>query len=581
MAFDGLVCRLVCEELQQVLSGGRLERIHQPNEHEVLLVIFRYGERHRLLISTHPQRARLHLTNAERENPARPLRFCQVMRKHLSGARIQGFSQRALDRIVEIELVAWNRFGEQCQPRLIAELTGRFANLVLVDEAGIILDGIKQLGGPTTDSERDVFPGAPYRYPPSQAKLSLDKCSESALAQVLRHSSGPVWRSLLQTVDGIGPLVARELIRRAGFPPDTDGPLTDISPLCNVITALHQQIAQGDLKPVLLRDRYGLPREVVAIAITAWEGTIEEKESISAVLDQVYSQLEKTEAFRSQAGNLQTIIKKHLQRAARKLSARQSQLLQAEDADRHRRAGELLTAHLHMVRRGMTEVTVPDFYDPQGRRAQIALDPQLDPAANAQSYFHLYRKAQRTIAQISERIDETKQEISYLEGIATALAQAETLADIEAIADELTAQGYLKKGRSRPRAQGQSQPRRFCSSQGYLIMVGRNNRHNDYLTLRWAQPDDVWLHTKDLPGSHVIIRRDNPAAEVPAQTLGEAARLAAYFSKGRWSSNVPVDYTYCRYVRKPAGAKPGYVIYDHHRTIFVTPEQTEVMALQD
>lgn len=658
MAFDGIMLRAVARELQDALAGGRISRVYQPEPHEVRLEVFACGATRTLLISCHPRHARAHLTETPRSNPRVPPAFCMFLRKHLEGGRIEAVEQEGLERTLRITVAAVNESGDAVRLTLVAELMGKHSNIILLDETGRILDALKRVPG-TINRHREVLAGRPYLPPPAQGKADLTSLPSGLLAArwgaALRTVSGPrppAWRHLLNLIGGLGPVNAREALHRAGIDPEADaaGMAEDaLATLEEALSEMAADVRRGAFTPTARRtwmtpgDPASPPRtppelpqpaplpglsqpvpDYSALALTMLppDERIYEA-SPSRLLDLLYSRVEAAEALAGRRHQLQQTVANLLERLQRKLLAQEEERGEAAAAEEYRICGELLTANLHRIRPGMTEVRVQDYYDPRAGERVITLDPCLGPAANAQAYFKRYRKAKRSLAVVEEKLARTLADIRYLEGIEAALETVETAEEMAEVADELAAycspsaperqttaphRGRRKPGagRNKQADRGRSaagdasppagRPLAFISSEGFTILVGKNNRQNDYLTMRLAAPDDLWLHAKDIPGSHVVIKRPAggrapagvgraPAASgvleaVPPRTLEEAAMLAVHYSKARHSGKVPVDVTYRRFVRKPRGARPGFVVYTDQRTLYVTPDPAVLRSLR-
>lgn len=610
-AMDGIALAEVAAELRVKLVGSRVNRVYQPDPHVVTLAFYGRGEDHLLLISCHPQGTRLHLTWRRRPNPPVPSPFCMLLRKHLEGGRLAAVEQAGLDRVLTLVVEGTDELGRQVRRRLVAELTGKYANLVLVDGEGRILDALKRLPA-AVNRHREVLPGRVYVPPPETGKLPLlDPDLSHRLTAAWRDAGDatapgregpggppqglPAWRRLLALVEGPGPDTARRLLRLAGA--DPEGPAAGISPaqleaLVQRLSDLARRLASGPAAPG--------PGEPGPAA----PGPAEP--SPSQALDTHWQGIEDATALEAGRLRLTQVLRRALERARRRLSAQEGERQEALEADALQSAGEILMAYLHTLRPGLQEVRLPDFYDPAGGERRIALDPRLGPAANAQAYFRRAQKARRAREVAGEKVARSQEEIAYLEGVELALESATNGDDLAAISAELAGEGYLaaeprqkgtgrggnrkpsRPGGGQPRVQGTGQPSAgqplaFRSSEGITILVGKNNRQNDLLTLRQASPGDIWLHTRQIPGSHVIIRWPGPAPAhleaIPRRTLEEAACLAAFHSRARRSSKVPVDYTFRRHVHKPRGARPGFVHYTDFRTIIVTPDEEAVRRL--
>ncbi|ABO50218.1 Fibronectin-binding A domain protein [Desulforamulus reducens MI-1] len=587
MAFDGLVMAAVAQELTSGLVGGRVEKIQQPTTHELILVIHtREKGKQRLLISADARDARIHFTQASHVNPLSPPIFCMVLRKHLEGGRIRSVEQIGLERILQFTVDSRDELGRPGEKHLICEVMGKHSNILLVDPTtNTILDGIHRYSH-AVSRYREVLPNRPYLSPPEQSKFDPRKLTEDQFREILMSGDIDlkVTDIFLQRIAGVGPLTCRELVFRAGLAVDYrlehcgDYELTQ---LWQQIQYLGELLEKGYFQPTLLLDRRELPVDFSAIDLSHLKFFKKETGSISHVLDGYYRKIIELRQLESFRHSLLQTVRKEIGRLKKKISLYQKSLASAEKADEYRIFGELLTANLYQIDQGK-EARVQNFYDPAGTETIIAMDSSLTPSQNAQEYFRKYLKAKNTRNAVTQQLEQAESELNYLDAVDTALSQAMYQEDLKEIRSELEEQAYLKpkiqqvKNRSQ-KEKLRPQPMSFLSSEGFTILVGKNNKQNDYLSLRLASEDDIWLHTKDIPGSHVIIR--NPAGEVPNQTLLEAATLAAWFSKSRQSGKVPVDFTLRRHVRKPKGAKPGMVIYDNQQTLYVAPSEELVDQL--
>lgn len=593
MAFDGLFLAAMVRELNGSVAGSRVNRIYQPSVYEI--VIHLYGPRGnaRLLLSAHPKNSRVQLTDAERPNPHAPPMFCMILRKHLEGGRLISAEQPGLERVCQLKFAATDELGELSEKVLVAEIMGKHSNITLLDRAGRILDACKRVPH-TLNRYREVLPGRMYMDPPAQDKVEAAS-DQGELARRLAEAdpTRPIWEAVLKNTAGFGPLSSREAVARASLNPETRGELLREEQISGERVAgaaaeLEGTVREGVVEPSLYWSKNGRAAGFSPFPLSLF-GDLQRQtfDTLSELLDRVYEAAEREERLDSVRGNLKRVVSGELERNQRKMALQLKDLEEAGAAESLRLAGELITANIYRIPRGSDRVWLPNYYDPAGTEIEVTLDPRLAPAENAQVYFRRYNRAKSTLTAASEHLARTRSEIAYLEQVDSSLEQAESLAELEEIREELASGGYIRKEPERKtgapaRERETSGPLRFTSSDGIEILVGKNNRQNDLLTLKMARDDDLWLHTKDIAGSHVIVRL--PAGpgggDIPDSTLLEAAGLAAYHSRGRQSSQVPVDYTLRRYVRKPPGAKPGMVIYDHHKTVYVTPEPALVERLR-
>ena len=564
MSFDGVFTHAIINELAQQLVSGRISKIHQPYPNEVVLVIRSQGKNHKLLLSAHPSYARVQLTEMLYGNPDTPPNFVMMLRKHLDGAILESIQQVENDRIIHLSFTKRNELGDLQNILLIVELMGRHSTIVLINqETGKILDAIKHVGS-SQNTYRSLLPGADYLAPPSRQQLNPFTASKEKVFQLL-STAEELNSGYLQTqFQGLGKDTAEELAFQLTQQPNNKIPVWE---------AFWRTIQQ-EPTPTLTKapnKEYFTP-----CAFDTLDGERTTYDSLSLLLDAFYSGKAEKDRVKQQGGELIRKIENELKKNQTKLGKLQRTLADTENAELHRRNGELLTTFMAQVPKGATSVTLDNYYE-ENQPVEIPLNPALSPNQNAQKYFQRYQKLKNAVRIVKTQIEQTQQEILYLESVLSQLELASPM-DLGLIREELISQGYLKKQRSgKQKKQPQSKPETFISSDGDTILVGRNNLQNDQLTLRTAKKTDVWLHAKDIPGSHVIIKNAAPSET----TLYEGAMLAAYFSKFRLSAQVPVDYVQVKHVHKPNGAKPGYVIYENQKTLFVTPTQEEVQVLQD
>lgn len=566
MSYDGIVTRAVVKELNQTLPGGRITKIHQPGEFELLLSIRSRGKNYKLLLSAHPAYPRVQFTRASYENPQEPPMFCRLLRKHLDGGIIESLEQTGLERIIHIRLRARNDLGDFVSRKLIVEIMGRHSNIILLDpDTQTVLDGIRRVSH-AMSQYRQIFPGASYVEPPSQNKEDPLNVTKERFIVGFDYNQGRLDKQIVQRFTGISPLIAKEIIHRAG--------LGDRDQLWESFSGLMQKIKHHDFSPAIMQTG---EKTVFSVWPLSHIGrTVYRTDSISELLDHFYYGKAERDRIRQQTSQLMRKLKSEVDKNKKKIKILKKELKQAEKADQYRILGELITASLHQIKRGDKNAEVINFYDPNAPKVTIELDPSISPAENAQRYFKKYNKLKASRKWNQEQIDKALADIQYLESVLTQIDNA-GLKDIEQIQEELAEEGWLKKTsrKSKPRKNEAPVPYQATASDGTTILIGKNNKQNDYLTHKLASSSHIWLHTKDIPGSHVVIR----APEASDETLMEAAMLAAYFSKARDSAQVPVDYTQIKHVKKPAGARPGFVTYDHQRTIYVTPEKEVIIRL--
>lgn len=596
MALDGIVVRAIVKELQQIV-GGRIGKIYQPCEHDILVHIRSQSQNHKLLLSAHPAYPRAHLTNSQYSNPAEAPMFCMLMRKHCEGAVIEAIRQVETERVMHIDLRQRNELGDIRMKRIVLEIMGRHSNLILTDpESGMILDGIHHVT-PAISSYRIVLPGSAYVPPPQQDKanpLAADERLLEALLVPADEENIPPERIIVERFSGISPLLAKEIMHRSringetgnnGIADDevyrngmanTRGPMA-WKALRRSFGGLMRQIAQNAFIPAIVEEEKTGKTYFSVIALTHIRGTVTAYPSVSECLEAYYGDKAERDAVKQRALDLRRVVANEKNKNEKKLEKLYESLEEAKQADQYRIMGELLAASLHRIKRGGKEAEVTDYYDEQQRTVKIPLDPLLSPSENAQRYFKKYNKLKNSVSAAHRQIASAEREIAYMDALMQQLDSA-SLADLGEIREELVGQGYLRDRRKPSggkKKTGKPVLTCYISSEGIPIYVGKNNMQNEYLTNRLARPTDIWLHTKDIPGSHVVIAE----AEYGEATLHEAAMLAAYYSKAKESSRVPVDYTLIRHVRKPNGAKPGFVIYERQKTLYVTPDEKTIKAL--
>ena len=569
MPFDGLTLGLVALELDGALAGGRVSKVIQPERDEVILTIRSGGTNHQLLLSASANCARAHLTAIHKNNPLEPPALCMLMRKHISGGRVCSVRALECDRILEIEIEHYDELGDRARKRIICEFMGKHSNLIFVAGDGRIIDSARRVTEQIS-SVREVLPGLRYELPPAHGKLPYDRVTAEALFGAMSGMNGPLHRLVAQCVSGLSSQTARELAFRATGSEDAHSDEIDLRAACQSVADSLSAIP-GQVSPAILYNTDGAPVDAVAFPYYSRAALrVEAYPTISAALDAYYRSKDMTERIRQKSAALRRTLSRNIERCERKLALQNEALLGSQRMEEYRLKGELLTANLHLAQKGQTSVEVPNYYEEGMPLMKVELDEKLSPGQNAQRYFKLYQKARNAQTLAAEQIEKTSEELNYLEGQLDNLEKCQEEAELFELRAELERFGYVRPNRNRRQLKQlpPSQPMRFVAPSGRTVMVGKNNLQNDKLT-GTAQPNEVWLHAKDMPGSHVIIVGEGPDDE----TILFAARLAALYSKGRSSSRVPVDYTLRRYVRKPGGAKPGFVIYTNQRTLYVQPAE--------
>ncbi|MFV8827090.1 Rqc2 family fibronectin-binding protein [Alkalihalobacterium sp. APHAB7] len=568
MSFDGLMTRAITRELQEKLETGRISRVFQPYKTELLLTIRAKGTNHSLLLSANPSFARAHLTTEKYDNPQEPPMFCMLLRKHLEGSFIEKIEQVDMERIITIDIKGKDELGDTTYKTLVIEIMGRHSNITLIDkESKRIIDSIKHIT-PSQSSVRTVLPGHTYEFPPGQGKTDPFSVDEEGLLRKLDFNQGKLDKQLLEAFSGISPQVTKEIVHRAKLSQQK----AIVSAFFEVIAPLKANRFEPQMVVVNGKEAFSL------FSLTHIQGDVRYFSSVSQLLDRFFYGKGERDRVKQQAHDLERFLRNELSKNEKKIKKLEKTLVDAEKAQKYQRFGELLTVNLHIVKRGDKAVDVIDYYDEFWGTVTITLDPQKSPSDNAQNYFRKYNKAKKSVAVVEEQIEKAKQEIQYLDQLIQQMESASPK-DVEEIREELVEEGYVRrrqKDSKKKKKPIKPQVESYVSSAGVEFFVGKNNKQNEFLTNRFARQDEIWLHTKDIPGSHVVIRHTNP----DETTLTEAATVAAFYSKARQSSGVPVDYTKIRHVKKPNGSKPGFVIYDNQTTLYVTPDEDLVLKLR-
>ena len=577
MAFDSMVLASVAHELQTELIGTKINKIHQPDPHTLLLRYHGPEGRGRLLISAHPQNGRLHKTETLRENPAKAPLFAMVLRKWLEGARITGISATDGERVAKIEIAGRDELGDTVHLRLIVEIMGKHSNIILVHENGLIIDGIRRYGS-SLSRYREVLPGREYKAPPPLSRLALPPKDEEELAAALyEEAENSVSETLQRRISGLSPLLATHVCLCAGVLPQNSGEhlgAGQIGQLYQALVNLRTTLTKGSFTPTLRR-KEGRYQDFSAIAPLSWPA--EEQiacASMNEAVEGLYAEKEEEQRFQSRKTALEKQIRQHVNRLSKKIFLQEADLFRCEEADFYKEAGDLLSANLWQLQKGWDEVELPSFTR-QGAMVTIPLEPALSPQENVQRYYRRYAKAKHARIQIEIHLTANREELAYAQSIEEALNQSEGMEELNEPEREGIAAGYLRP-QSVPGKQQEKikrpvalPPRSYQSSDGFTVLIGRNNKQNDRLSLKQASADDLWLHTQKIAGSHVIILSEGKT--VPERTILEAASWAAWFSKAKDSAHVPVDYLPAGKLKKPPGARPGYVIFSGQKTCYVQP----------
>jgi len=577
MAFDTICVKKITEELSETIIGGRIDKVHQPEKDELMIGIRTFDGNFKLVLSASANNARVHFSDFSKENPKTPPMFCMLLRKHLSSGKIVKVSQPGFERIIEIDVESYNDLGDLTIKHLICEIMGRNSNIILCAEDYRIIDSAKHVDM-TVSSVRQILPGIRYEAPPAQDKVPIldpDKVRDIDLD--FSNAASGCDKAIMSRISGISPAVSREIVHLAvGTNSLVCGELseTDKIQIKNELVKFSENM---EFSPCIILDPTGKPLDFSATAITHYGGNyrVEYFDSMSDVVCRFYKERDQKDRMRQKSADLLKLLNTNLERLAKKLVIQEKTLKDAENKERYKIFGDLLTANLYMIPKGAHKVTVSNYYEPDCPEVEIELSPTLSAPQNAQRYYKLFTKLKNAEVEMEKQRLATITEIDYLESTLCALENATSEADLNLIRSELSEEGYIKRTKNGKRDFNKtSKPMHFISSDGFDIYVGKNNTQNDYLTLKFANSQDIWFHTKQIHGSHTVIKLGIDK-DVPKTTMLEAAQLAAYYSKARESSQVPVDYTQIKNVKKPSGARPGMVIYDSYNTVYVTPKLIE------
>lgn len=578
MSMDGLSLYSAMNELNKRLAGGKIDKIQQTDKEELLLMVRSLGQTYRLLINASAADNRVQLTELKKQAPSEAPMFCMLLRKRIAGGKIVRFEQERLDRVLKISIETYNDLGDLSVFALYCELMGKHSNIILVNEKGVIVDAIKHVGLGMS-SVRFIMPGLEYSAPPAQDKQDPSKASADDFSMAMCMVGMSIAKALSNAFFGLSPAVAAQLVARYTDKTEcTQLSEAEREELAERLSAFYADMAQGKEKASAVLNALGETEAVYPFAIAG--GGIKLYDSIGEALDSLYINSDRREWAKRHGASARKVLQNNIERCEKKLAIYADALNSGEQMEKCRLYGELLTANLHSLKSGTDTAAVDNYYADPVERIAIPLDRQLTPGENAQRYYKKYQKLKAARDMAIVQREQTLSELNYLEGQLDNLTKCTAENELSELIEELKDQGYIKrdKGGKKKMKLAASKPMHFVSSTGADIYVGKNNRQNDELTLRFASPNDIWMHTKNIPGSHVIVKG---ASEQDTATMTEAALLAAYYSRARGSENVAVDYTPRKYVKKPAGAKPGMVIYTTNKTAYVTPSEEAVAGLKE
>ena len=576
MPMDGVMLGFVARELDQKLRDGRVDRVIQPERDEIHLLIRAQGANHRLVLSASANAARVHLSEHAKTGPMEPPMFCMLLRKYLASGRVQAVRRVAGDRILEIEIQALSEMGDPVTRTLVVEIMGRHSNIILRGADGRILDAARHIGEDIS-RVRQVLPGLPYAYPPTQGKLNPETATAQEIEQRLSEAGGKLDKAIGACIAGFSPQASREACARIGLDASALVQELDVERTAAQLHAYLEAMPQmGPCVISLAED--GSPADVYPFAqLHLPLAKTAPFNSPSAALDAYFYERDRRDRMNQRASSLAHTLKNHIERCEKKIALQNEALEGAARMEEYRQKGELIQANLYRLKKGEPVARVENFYSEACEPVDIPMDVSLSPAQNAQRYFKLYQKARGARTLAAEQKAKTEQELAYLEQMEDDLRKCTDAAGLAELRSMLESSGHVRRAVSRvkPRKEVPSQPMKFVSSDGIEIEVGKNALQNERLTMG-ARGDELWLHAQKMPGSHVLVH----AADVPETTLEEAAMLAAYYSKGVRSAQVPIDATLRRYIKKPGGTPAGFVIYTHQRTLYITPDESAVKKIK-
>ncbi|MCI8590509.1 MAG: fibronectin/fibrinogen-binding protein [Clostridiales bacterium] len=572
MAFDAGMVACLCHEFKNTILGAKVDKIYQPSKDEIFIV-FRNGKKGtRLLLSCAPGTQRVVLTEEKPENPLTAPMLCMLLRKHLMGGKLTAISQPDFERMLLFTFSCYDEMGDPCVKYLAAEMLGKFSNLILFDQSYRILGAVKTVDFSTSE-KRQILAGLPYELPPKQDKVNPLCESKEGFLQKARDSSQAADRFILSSYAGISPLIAKEIVYRAHK--TTNKPLCecDLEKLWFYFDSIIRCVKENAYHPVLIMDQTGKAVEYSFVAIEQYGVSVVCNcyESPSLLVETFFETRTQSERHRQKAADVFRLLSNAETRLTRKIELQTKELSQCNQKEEYKQYADLIHAHMYLIKRGMKSVRVQNYYSQSGELIDIPLNEQLSPAANAQWYYKKYNKAKVAQTELTKQIAIAKADLAYIYTVFDALTRAQTTAEIDEIRQELAEAGFAARKKGEVKQKTLGKPLSFISTDGYRMLCGKNNMQNDQLTFKTADKNDYWFHVKNAPGSHVILCCNGE--EPPERAFTEAAKLAASHSKLADGENVPVDYTKVKNVKKPPGAKPGYVIYHTNWTAYVSPEK--------
>lgn len=584
MALDGLTIHALVDELKNTLNGGRLLKISQPENDELQLTIRVEKEQYKLLISAGASLPLMYITEGSKVSPLTAPNFCMLLRKHLNNAKIIDIYQPGLERIINIKVEHYNDMGDLCYKLIIVELMGKYSNIIVTDLDGKIVDSIKHISA-NVSSVREVLPGRTYFIPDTMNKKNPLEISKEDFITAIKTSSLPTAKAIYTSFTGISPVIGEEICYRSNIDSEKPANVLDVSELeslFNTFDDMMECIKLNKFQPNIIYTKDGqdlIPKEFAPFALSLYsddKSQVTYIDSVSQVLEQFYSKKSAVTRIRQKSYDIRRIVQTTLEKDYKKYEIQSKQLKDTEKKDKYKIYGELITAFGYGLEPNATSLVAQNYYD-DNKEITIPLDKDLSPMENAKKYFEKYNKLKRTAEALESIIIETEEEISHLESIMNALDIAVSEDDLKQIKEELIQAGYIRRKSSDKKAKFVSKPFHYVSSDGYDIFVGKNNIQNEELTFKVANGGDWWFHSKNFPGSHVIVKTNGD--ELPDNTFEEAARLAAYYSKGREQDKVEIDYIQRKHIKKVAGSKPGFVIYHTNYSMAIEPNISTIKEM--
>lgn len=574
MAFDGITISALVKELKENLTDGRIAKIAQPESDELLLTVKTPGGQKRLYISASASLPLIYLTSDNKPSPMTAPGFCMLLRKHIGGGRITGISQPKLERIIHIDIEHLDELGDLCRKTLIVEIMGKHSNIIFCDDKGMIIDSIKHVSAQMS-SVREVLPGRQYFIPDTMEKQDPLNTDLAGFSAALRDRPAPLGKAIYLSYTGVSPVAAEEVCCLAGL--DSSMTAKDLSD--DMMTHLYrqfcyyfEQVKQGSFTPAIYYSG-GDPKDFSALPVSHYSAyRRQEFTSVSELLSTYYAVKNTMTRIRQKSADLRHVVQTALERSRKKYDLQLRQLRDTENRDKFKVYGELINTYGYNLPEDASELTALNYYT--NETVTIPLDKNLTPQENAQKYFNKYNKQKRTYEALSGLIGDTADDNRYLESISNSLDIAQNEDDLLQIKEELTQAGYIRRKYTKKKVKIMSRPLHFVSQDGYHMYVGKNNLQNDELTFHFASGSDWWFHAKGAPGSHVIVKSGGD--ELPDRTFEEAGRLAAYYSKNRGSDKVEIDYVEKKHVKKPNGAKPGFVVYYTNYSLVIDSDISEI-----